>query len=124
MVQAATAYDHPETGITYILVINQALLVPDLETTLLNPNQMQANGIIINDVPKHLTQDPTETSHSIYCPAEHLRIPLQLRGIISGFRTRLPTINEIESCEWVTLTTESPRNPKSEEFQENEDQQE
>ena len=47
VVQAATAYDHPETGITYILIINQALLVPDLETTLLNPNQMRANGILL-----------------------------------------------------------------------------
>ena len=124
VVQAATAYDHPETGRTYILIINQALLVPNLETTLLNPNQMRANGIIVNDVPKHLTKEPTETSHSIYCPTENLRIPLQLRGIISGFRTRIPTINEIESCEWITLTAESPWNPKSEEFQENEEQQE
>ncbi len=87
-------------------------------------SKIRANGIIVNDVPKHLTKEPTETSHSIYCPTENLRIPLQLRGIISGFRTRIPTINEIESCEWITLTAESPWNPKSEEFQENEEQQE
>jgi hypothetical protein len=34
VVQATTAYDDPETGITYMLIINQALKVPNLETTL------------------------------------------------------------------------------------------
>jgi hypothetical protein len=119
IVQAATAYDHPETGITYILIFNQALSIPDLETTLINPNQLRANGLIVNDIPKHLSPNPTELSHSIYCP-EGVYISLQLKGIISGCRTRFPSIEEVESCKWVTLTSDAPWDPKSPEFEENE----
>jgi hypothetical protein len=120
IVQAATAYDHPETGITYNLIFNQALSIPDLETTLINPNQLRANGLIVDDIPKHLSPNPTELSHSIYCPEEDVYISLQLKGIISGFRTRSPSIEEVESCKWVTLTSDAPWDPKSPEFEENE----
>ena len=75
IVQAATAYDDPNTGITYILIINQALQIPHLETTLLNPNQMRAHGLIVDDIPKHLLPNPTELSHSIYCPHEKVNTP-------------------------------------------------
>jgi len=75
IVQAATAYDDPNTGITYILIINQALQIPHLETTLLNPNQMKAHGLIVDDIPKHLLPNPTELSHSIYCPHEKVNTP-------------------------------------------------
>lgn len=41
IVQAASAYDDPETGITYILIFNQALdFTQSLPLTLVNPNQM------------------------------------------------------------------------------------
>jgi hypothetical protein len=46
IVQAATAYTNPETGETYILVINQELYMGDaLPSTLLNPNQLCHHGM-------------------------------------------------------------------------------
>ncbi len=46
--QAATAYDNPETWISYILIINQALWISDLSATLVNPKQLCANGKLID----------------------------------------------------------------------------
>jgi hypothetical protein len=84
IVQAASAYDDPETGVIYILVFNQALdFTQLLPLTLVNPNQMRMNGNVVNDVPKHLAPNPTDTSHSIFVPKHNLRIKLQMRGVLS-----------------------------------------
>jgi hypothetical protein len=84
IVQAASAYDDPETGITYILVFNQALdFTQSLPLTLVYPNQMRMNGIIVDNVPEHLApNNPTDTSHSIFVPEHNLRIKLQMRGVL------------------------------------------
>jgi len=83
IVQAASAYDDPETGVTYILIFNQALdFTQSLPLTLVNPNQMRMNGLIIDDVPKHLSHSPDAT-HSIYVPEHDLHIKLQMRGVLS-----------------------------------------
>jgi len=116
VVQAATAYDDPETGITYILIINQALQIPGMAVTLLNPNQLRVNGIIVNDVPIHLCPNPENASHSIDIPNENLSIPLKLQGVISKVEVRLPTINEIETCKWVELTSAADWEPNSLDF--------
>lgn len=121
VVQAATAHDDPETGITYILVINQALQIPGMGVTLLNPNQLRANGIIINDIPIHLSPDPANASHSIVVPDENLTIPLKLQGVISKVEVRLPTIQEIETCKWIILTSDAGWEPNSPEFMEAEE---
>jgi hypothetical protein len=121
VVQAATAYTDPESGETFILVVNQALyLGEDLRTTLLNPNQMRSNGIIVDDCPKHLVFNPPMATHSIYVPHHNLRIPLELNGIISGFQSHYPSIQELENCLWIELTSEEEWDPHSREFSERE----
>jgi len=56
IIRAALAYDDPVTGETFILMVGQALYFGDkLKHTLLNPNQMRANGVIVDDVPRHLS---------------------------------------------------------------------
>lgn len=56
IVQAAAAYTCPETRQTYILIIYQALYVRyALPISYVNPNQMQSNGVIVDDIQKHLT---------------------------------------------------------------------
>ena len=43
IVQAATAYDSPETGETSILILNEALWMGNvMDHTLVNPNQLRA----------------------------------------------------------------------------------
>ena len=51
-----TAYDDEKTGQTYILQFHQVLYFGDrLETSLLNPNQMRDNDIIVDDCPISLS---------------------------------------------------------------------
>lgn len=120
IVQAGTAYTHPDTGITYILVINQALYMEGLPHTLLNPNQMRVNGIIVDDVPRHLAPDPNTATHSIRVPQHNLSLPLQLKGIISYLPSRIPTDIELETCTWIELTSDCEWDPHSNTFVEHE----
>jgi hypothetical protein len=120
-VQAGTAYDDPETGETFILIINQGLYHGnDLPVTLLNPNQMRSHGLIVNDIPMHLAPDPSHATHSIYIPQYDLRIPWQLNGIVSCLPVRYPTIREMETCTWIELTSEEEWEPNSNRFKEQE----
>jgi hypothetical protein len=80
--KTATTYDHPYDHETYILVTAQSLYFGDkLENTLICPNQMRSHGIEVDDVPRHLSIDG-KSSHSIYVPAEDVRLPLVLHGCI------------------------------------------
>jgi hypothetical protein len=66
IVKAGTAYDSPN-GITSILYLNQALFMGDcLDSALLCPNQIRSHGIIVDDVPKNFSADPSIATHSIY----------------------------------------------------------
>jgi hypothetical protein len=106
IVQAGTAYDNPDTGETLILIINQGLYFGEgLPVSLLNPNQMRFNGVEVDDIPKHLARDPSKATHSIYFPEHDIRIPLTMRGVISCLPVRKPTVQEVESCRWINLTS-------------------
>ena len=121
IVKAATAYDDAETGETFILIMGQALYFGDrMENSLLCPNQMRANGVIVDDVPIHLSSDGQST-HSIYIPEESIRLPLQLHGCLSYLPTRLPTQEEIENKMWLVLTNEIEWDPYASMFEENEE---
>lgn len=76
IVKAGTAYDNPETAEMYILIKSQSLFLGDkLENSFLCPNQLQAHGIVVDDVPLHLTTDK-KASHSWYFPEQQIRTPL------------------------------------------------
>ena len=77
IVQAATVYTDPDTGESFILIINQGLYMGDsLPASLISPFQLRSYGIIVDDCPKHLSPNPSPSSHSIYIPNMDLRIPL------------------------------------------------
>ena len=121
IVKAATAYDAPD-GEVYILILNQALYLGDHMThSLLCPNQARANGIIINDIPKHLAQEIDDTTHSIIFPDDHIAIKLELQRIISKLTTRMPTTEEVENCRWSTLTSDKDWDPNDPTFKEREE---
>ena len=69
-VSAAVAYDDPVTGQAIILVINQAISMPQLKHNLLCPMQLRHNDVELNETPKFLTKDPTEKSHAIVLQGE------------------------------------------------------
>ena len=119
VVEAVTAYDHP-TGETFILVLAQALYLGDRqEPSLLCPNQMRSYGIVVDDVPKHLSVNCAST-HSIYIPSMDLWIPSELDGVISYINTRYPNESEVENCTHISLTSSSVWEPHSEMFAEQE----
>jgi hypothetical protein len=91
--KVATAYDHPLSGETVILVFREVLYLGDkLDHSLICPNQAQYDGVVVDDIPRHLSHDKAST-HSLYFPEEDVRLPLKLRGIISlMIMMRKPTI--------------------------------
>jgi hypothetical protein len=120
IVQAGVTYVHPETGAKYNLIINQALYIKELPNAIINPNQLRANGLIVDDCPQHLAPDPETATHSIQVPDQKLHLPLQLKGILSYLPIHYPSDEELSTCPWVELTADSEWNPKCESFQENE----
>ena len=94
---AATLYTDPKTGFEYMLVFHQMLYFGNrLRASLLNPNQMRFGGAMVHDVPR---QFDSASTHDIKVPIKggpDLRIPLDMKGIISTFVTRKPTLEEYE----------------------------
>jgi hypothetical protein len=90
-----------------------------IEHTLICPNQLRHNGVVVDDVPRHLSHDGKST-HSLYFPDEQVRLPLRLKGVISYLETRLPTQDEINNCRWLTATNDTVWDPYSDSFAEQE----
>ena len=70
------------------------------------------NGVLVNNVLKFLKDKPSNDDHAILIQDKKhglTRIPLSLRGIVSYFPTRKPTISEYEQCDLhLELTSEGP----------------
>jgi len=113
-VTAALAYDDDETGETIILIVHQAIYVPEMQSNLLSTMQLRLNDVQVNDCPKFLTDKPTAESHALIVPSTDshnespLLIPLTIQGVTSTFPTRKPTPEEYELCPRYELTYASP----------------
>jgi len=109
-----TVWTDPLSGTEYLLVIHQAIFLgKDLKHSLLNPNQLRANGLMVDDCPK---QYNPRSTHSIVVEEPQVTIPLSMHGIISYFPSRKPTQEDVENLEWITLTGTARWKPKSQEF--------
>ena len=97
IVSGATAYDDPDSGKTFILVFNESLYYGDrLDHTLINPNQVRAFGIPFWD-------NPYDTERSLSIDVDNdLQIPLRAHGTKLLFRTRVPTTDELATCDHFT----------------------
>ena len=96
VVHAVITYDCPRTGLSYPLLINNALYVPSIDCCLINPFIMRLAGIQVDECPKFLSPFPSIENHSLYFPEIGLRLPLQLEGIVSHLPCRSPTREEWE----------------------------
>ena len=96
VVNAVITYDCPRTGLSYPLLINNALFVPSIDCCLINPFIMRLAGVQVDECPKFLSPFPSIENHSLYFPDTELRIPLQLEGIVSYLPCRSPTKEEWE----------------------------
>jgi hypothetical protein len=81
-----------------------------LSQSLLNPTQMRRTGLIVDDVAQ---QDDPESTHSIFVKDANLRIPLTLRGVMSGFTIRLRTMDEYTNLPQIVMNSDSPWEPRS-----------
>jgi len=69
------------------------------------PIMMRLHGIQVNECPKFLSMNPSESDHSILLP-NNLRIPLSLHGSISYIPSRLPTMIECNNLLNIELILE------------------
>jgi hypothetical protein len=100
IVTGATAYDDPTTGTTYILVFNESLYYgTKLDHSLINPNQLRSYEIPLWD-------NPFDPMHSLSIEVDtSFHIPLVASGTKVGFRTRMPTPEELRHCEHIQMTS-------------------
>ena len=108
IVTAATAYVD-ETGLAYILILHQALYFPNMEHSLLNPNQIRYAG---NDV----WDNPFDESRALEMRIssddhEPLVVPIKAKGTILYFDSRTPTQHELDTAPHFQLTLERDWDP-------------
>ena len=67
VVTAALMYECDKTGKAYLLMMRNALHVPDMTTCLIHPIMMRLSGLEVDECPKFLSKKPNERDHSILC---------------------------------------------------------
>jgi hypothetical protein len=111
-VSAALAYDDPVSGETVILIVHQAIHIPDLSHNLLSTMQVRLNDVTVNETPRFLTEKVSDYTHSLVIPTDDYDlsyvIPLSIRGVSSSFPTRKPTVEEYETLPHLCLTSDDP----------------
>lgn len=83
IVDAAIAYECPYTYEVYILMIRNALYIPTLKHNLIPPFIMREGGVIVNEVAKIRSLEPSSDDHCIKFKNNDLVIPLKLNDIFS-----------------------------------------
>ena len=122
IVDGAIAYDCPFSSKSYILLFRNALSIPTMESNLIPPFIMRMGGVVVNDTPKIHCMNPSTEDHCLTFKDSDLRIPMQLMGTFSFFHCRMPSADELESCDKIFLTPDSTDwNPHCESFAKNEE---
>jgi hypothetical protein len=112
IVSGATAWTDERTGLTYILVVNEALWMPNtVTTTLINPNQLRAYGITVQDNP---FAGPMYISNE----GEEDAVSISMFGVGTNIsiNTRTPTQEELDSCQHISLTSDTEWEPNDIKF--------
>ena len=92
IVMGVTAWDDPKDNTTWLLIVNEGLFYGDkLDHSLLNPNQIRHFGNVFQDNPYD-----KENELAITCP-DILTIPLEAKGTKIQFKSRVPTLDELNS---------------------------
>ena len=107
--QCATAYTDENTGITYILIVNEGLWFGErMKHSLINPNQCRKFGIDLCDDP----YDP-HRSLRLLDNDTGITIPFVTKGSTVLFCTHAPSQTELDTCLHVVLTNDAPWDPQN-----------
>ena len=109
IVSAATGYTS-YTGESYILILNEALYMPKLDHTLLNPNQLRHNGVEVQDNPFAQVPMAIVSSKDDFCAC------LRSKGSTILISVWKPTQEELEMYPHVVLSSPNPWNPQTMNF--------
>jgi len=104
IVQAATGYTAPD-GSQYILVFNEAIYMPTMEHSLLNPNQLRHFGVNVEDNPycgRQMRIEKSDPDHD-----DDFVAILKSQGTVIYFDTWTPTDADLNELPHIVLT--SPR---------------
>ena len=106
IVHAATVWHSPETGQTYILVLNEAQCTGNtLDHTLLNPNQLCNYR---NRVQDNLM---LESTLSIINEDGKFSTELSMKGTILFDNTHTPSDKQLRECPYFNLRSPHPSDP-------------
>jgi len=95
---------------TPILVINEALCMGGrMQHSLLNPYQIQAAGIILNN-------DPRNEDQHFGLEADKHRICFQMQGMTCLFPTCTPMQWELDNCQHIEITPDTEWDPNDAHF--------
>ena len=122
IVDAVLQYDCDHSGVSYLLIIKNALYVPEMLNHLIPPFIMRECGITVSDTPKIHLDDPGISDHSIEFPETKFRIPLSLHGIFSFVPTYKPNESMLKDCEEVYVLTPNRWDPHDSAYSHNEAQ--
>ena len=111
--KAGTAWKSPETGATYILVLNEGLWMGDkMDHSLINPNQLRLYGVTVQDNP--LCDSP------LYIMKEDgeyvFSLGMKATNVMTNNRT--PTAEKLHACMHITLSSHHPWDPRRVRFPE------
>ena len=114
IVQAATAWQSPESGQLYILIFNEALWMGDtLDHTLVNPNQLRHYGITVQDNPA--------CDKPLYFMTEDSEFSMELKrkGTIIYSDTFTPSAKELNDNPKIIMSSPHPWDPTKVTFNNN-----
>jgi hypothetical protein len=111
IVNAATAWQSPHTGQTYILVLNESLWMGDsMDHSLINPNQLRHFGTRVQDDPTSSYPLSVITEDNEFC------MELSMEGTIVYANTHSPSEYELNTCPHINLSSPQPWNPMKVKF--------
>ena len=110
IVSAATGFTSV-TGQQYILVFHEALYMPELDHTLINPNQLRQFHTQVQDNPYHDTEPM-----NINNPSGDFTAWLEYQGTNIFLNTWFPTQTDLAALPHIKLTSRQPWNPNQIEF--------
>ena len=110
IVQVATGYTNV-AGERFILIINEAIWMPNLKCSLMNPNQLRHFGVEVQDNPYH--GDPMVIRKVGDEAQPDFVACLRSEGTTIFVNTWTPTRSDLENYPHVVLTSSHPWNPQS-----------